>query len=84
MGDATGPGSGWYILGTIVAGGQFLKYKTLWEFCFGGIYAHPGESLVQGIVSDLPRGVIAERLIVKRVKSILDVVAPPQSQKLHC
>ena len=41
MGDATGPGSGWYILGTIVAGGQFLKYKTLWEFCFGGIYAHP-------------------------------------------
>ena len=37
-----------------------------WEFCFGGIYAPPGESLVQGIVSDLPRGVIAERLIVTR------------------
>lgn len=73
MGDATGPGSGWYILGTIVAGGQLLK----WEFCFGGIYAHPVESLVQGIVSNLSRGVIAERLILKRVKSILDVVAPP-------
>ena len=66
VGDTTGPRSGWYRLGTVVAGGQFLKCKTLWELCFRGIYAHPGESLVQGIVSDLPRGVVAERLMMTR------------------